>query len=186
MIAMQFVRVKGLKPRVDVFTRKLHNNMIQLWKDATKAFVTAIIEEDLIKVDTGMSKSSLLPLGRAVQMVTAIRAGINPQRDSRKGVTNIDGSYSPTQYKSAALGEKLGQKAFTLNFGSPTRPVFQFTWRIVVYQYWLNESSSNSIKSQNWHTLETGQKAFIDYLREHAPSRVPKLAEWLEPITGLI
>lgn len=176
---MQIVRVKGLKPRVDVFTQKLHANMSTLWRGATRAFIEEILKQDLIRVDTGMSKASLIPLGRAVKMVTAIRAGINPIREARKGVTNIDGSYDSNAYKTAALGEKVGEKAYILNFGSTARPVFVFEFRILVYQYLIGENS------RGWDTLKVGQQAFIDYLRKNAPQAVPKLAEWLDPITGI-
>lgn len=178
---MQIVRVKGLKPRVDVFTQKLHDNMSTLWRGATRAFIEEILKQDLIRVDTGMSKASLIPLGRAVKMVTAIRAGINPIRDARKGVTFVDGThsgaYDPNAYKTAALGEKIGEKAYVLNFGSKNRPVFVFEFRILVYQYLIGENG------RGWNTLKVGQEAFIDYLRTNAPKAVPKLAEWLDPIT---
>lgn len=178
----QFVRVKGLKPRVEVFTQKLHANMATLWRGATRAFIEEILKQDLIRVDTGMSKASLIPLGRAVKMVTAIRAGINPIRDSRKGVTYENGTpsgqYVSGDFKTAALGEKIGEKSYILNFGSPTRPVFVFEFKILVYQYLIGENN------RGWHTLETGQQAFLQYLRANAVKSVPKLAEWLDPITG--
>jgi hypothetical protein len=174
------IRVKGLKPRVDVFSKKLHENMTRLWKDATKEFIVEAIK--LVHIDTGMSRSSLLPLGRLVRMVTAIKAYGSrtpgkggPVRKSRTGYTDLAGNYDPTINRTAALGEKLGERAFRLNFGSPARPVFHFEFNIKVYQYALHE--------EDWESIERGQEAFLAYLKNNAINYVPKLAEWILPET---
>lgn len=164
------VKVKGLKPRVDVFTKKLHNNMTKLWKDATREFIRETIP--LIHVDTGMSRMSVAPLARLVRMLTVVKA-FSPVHKSRKGFTDINGNYDPKIARTAALGEKLGKKAFTLNFGTPGKPVFNFRFDLTVYQYDLHEDE--------WQSLERGQEAFINYLRENAVKYVPPLAEWLLP-----
>lgn len=166
------VRVKGLKPRVDVFSKKLHANMTRLWNDATKAFITEVLKD--VHIDTGMSRSSIAPLGRAVRMLTEVRA-FSPQRVSRKGYTDMEGVYHSDVNRSANLGEKLGEKAFRLNYGSPARPVFRFVFNIRVYQYALHEPQ--------WQTLERGQEAFIAYLKSNAMNYVPKLADWILPDT---
>lgn len=154
-----FVKVKGLKPRVDVFTKKLHNNMTRLWKDATRAFIAETIS--LIHVDTGMSRSSLVPLGRMVKMVTAVKA-FNPKR-------------GPWPSRSPAKGEALGAKSFRLNFGTPARPVFLFEFNINVFQW--------SLHDDEWRALESGQEAFLNYLKENAINYVPRLDEWILPET---
>jgi hypothetical protein len=171
-----FVRVKGLKPRVDVFTQKLHKNMIQLWKDATRAFIAETIKH--IHVDTGMSRTSLVPLGRLVKMVTVIRA-FQPKRKPGKagGITDMDGGYTPgPPWRGPAAGEAAGDvPGFRLNFGSPARPVFVFEFNIRVYQYALHEDQ--------WQSISRGQQAFLDYLKENAQNYVPTLAEWILPET---
>lgn len=169
---MQFslVKVKGLKPRVDVFTKKLHDNMTRLWKDATREFIKEALP--LVHIDTGMSRMSVAPLARLVRMVTEVKA-FSPKRRERKGYTDLNGNYDPTINRSAALGERLGQKAFKLNFGSKDRPVFVFRFDLKVYQYALHEDE--------WQSLERGQEAFLAYLRENAINYVPKLAEWILP-----
>ena len=176
---------KGLKPRVDVFTKKLHQNMSRLWTDATKAFLEEIIKNDLIKVDTGMSRASLLPLARAVRMLTVVRASINPKRGPRPGYNaGAQGGATswevgdPSQPKSIEAGIKAGQKAYRLNFGTPGRPVFRFEFNIVVYQHWLHEVYNND---PSWKSLERGTDAFRAYIKENAPNYVPTLAEWLLP-----
>lgn len=173
---MTFTRVKGLKPRVDVFTKKLHHNMTRLWVDATKAFVAESVKH--IHVDTGMSRMSMAPLGRAVRMLTVVRdLSTSPGKHGhkpRKGLTNLDGTYDPEGWRSAALGEQLGEKpTFRLNFGSTARPVFLFEFDIKVYQYALHED--------NWESLSKGREAFLNYLKHNAINYVPKLAEWIFP-----
>lgn len=172
------VRLRHLRANYGVFEKKLHENMSRLWRDSTKAFLEEIIKNDLIKVDTGMSRASLLPLARAVRMLTVVRASINPKSAPRKGYTPLDGSYNPTGVKSIAAGEKLGEKAYRLNFGSPKSPVFRFEFNIVVYQHWIHEVYN---ADPNWKALEKGTAAFEAYLKDNALSYVPKLAEWIQP-----
>lgn len=178
------VRVKGLKPRVDVFTKKLHANMTQLWNDATRAFIAEIINNDLIRIETGMSRSSLIPLGRVVKMVTQIKA-FNTKQPTRlknggtsrqhTGYTDMQGDWHNSPDRSRELGEKMGKKAFRLNYGSPARPVFRFVFNINVYQYSLYEPELQS--------LARGQEAFLAYLKSNAMNYVPKLADWILPET---
>lgn len=172
------IRVKGLKPRVDVFTKKLHENMSRLWKDATKAFLEEIIKNDLIKVDTGMSRASLLPLARAVRMLTVVRASINPKSKPRQGYNELGGGYNATGVKSIATGEKLGEKAYKLNLGSPARPVFYFEFNIVVYQHWIHEVYNSE---SDWQAIEKGTQAFKAYLEDNSSSYVPTLSDWIVP-----
>lgn len=172
-------KLTGLKPRVDVFSQKLHDNLSTVWRGATRAFVEAIVTNSIMSVDTGMSKASLLPLSRAVRMLTVARATINPKRTEVKGSMDMNGRWNPNLNRSAALGERVGEKAYTLNFGSKARPTFRFEFNIVVYQYLLHEDSANFTKSQNWQTLKLGMDAFDAYIKEYAPKAVPRLAEWL-------
>ena len=162
------IKVKGLKPRVDVFTKKLHTNMTRLWNDATKAFVVEVIKH--IHIDTGMSRMSIAPLGRAVRMLTVVKA-FNSRNPGMGGPLR-----GPWPSRNQDLGEKLGQKpAFKLNFGSPARPVFYFEFDIKVFQYALHESE--------WQSLDKGREAFLDYLNTNAIRYVPRLAEWILPET---
>ena len=179
------VKSKGLKPRVDVFTQKLHTNMKQLWEGATRAFIEEMLKEDTMLVDTGMSRASLLPLSRKVRMLTVARASVGGDGDKKGAMMLEDKKWHPDLTRGPALGEKLGEKAFTLNFGSKDRPVFKFEFHIVVYQHWFHENFGNggSLKptSRNMHSLAKGEAAFLDYIKQNAASKVPKLAEWILP-----
>ena len=181
------LKAKGLKPRVDVFTKKLHDDMTRLWNDATKAFLEEMLKQDTILVDTGMSRASLMPLARKVRMLTVARAQISPRRSPQKGATILEGDrgvWKPNLERGPDLGQKLGEKAFTINYGSTKRPVFRFEFRIVVYQHWLHEKFGRSPRSIGKESLEKGEAAFIDYLKTNARSYVPKLADWILPEGG--
>lgn len=179
-----FTKVKGLKPNVDVFSKRLHSNMTRLWNDATKAFLDELVKNDLVKVDTGMSRASLIPLARAVRMLTVVRASINPKVASKKGAFDMSGHYDSNGVRDIQHGIKLGEKAYKLNYGSERRPVFVFEFNIKVYQYWYNESFSNGTNSANWQSLEKGVAAFHDYIENNASLYVPRLAEWILPEGG--
>lgn len=172
-------RVKVHKPNVGIFSQRLHKNMTRLWRNATKAFLEAVIEGDLIRVETGMSKASLLPLARAVQMLTVVRATIDPKVASRRGYTSINGVYNPNGERSVDSGIKLGEKAYTLNFGLQDRPIFNFEFRIVVYQHLLYENGLvHGYPPQD--SLVKGQAAFRQYIEDNKQQYVPRLAEWIE------
>ena len=181
------VKSKGLKPRVDVFTQKLHTNMKQLWEGATRAFIEEMLKSDTMLVDTGMSRASLLPLSRKVRMLTVARASIGGNGDKKGAMelTPTGGEWNPNLTRGPALGEKLGDRAFTLNFGTKDKPVFKFEFRIVIYQHWYHENFGNggTLKpnSRNMRSLEKGEAAFVDYIKQNAASKVPKLAEWILP-----
>lgn len=180
-----FRKVKGLKPHVDVFSKRLHENMTRLWNDATKAFLDEIVKNDLVKVDTGMSRASLIPLARAVRMLTVVRASIHPKHASKKGAFDINGTWDPNGVRDVEHGIKLGERAYKLNYGSQQHPVFYFEFNIKVYQYWYNESFSNGTNSAGWESLEKATAAFDDYIRNNASLYVPKLAEWILPEGGI-
>ena len=178
------IKSKGLKPRVDVFTQKLHTNMKQLWEGATRAFIEEMLKADTMLVDTGMSRASLLPLSRKVRMLTVARASVGGD-GGKKGAMDMSGKYHSDWKRGPALGEKLGDKAFNINFGTKERPVFKFEFRIVVYQHWHHETFGNggTLKpsSRNMQSLAKGEAAFVDYIKQNAILKVPKLSEWILP-----
>lgn len=160
---MEFVAITGnfehLKNKSKV-QKYVHKILIRLWRDCIKEFILATA--DNIAVDTGMSKASLIPLAREVQLKTIIAdaaRGFGP----RKGYTDMSGTYHPDQVRSPEHGERLGQSAYTLEFGTPTNPELLFNFNIVVFQYFLHESLENYQNSSNWKSLEKGKKAFLDY-----------------------
>lgn len=175
---MRFVlNTAGLyRPDMKAFTKALHTRMKRLWTGATQEFLRAIVEADVIQVDTGMSKASLLPLSRAVRMLTTVRASINPKTAERKGYKDLPG-FSSGDVKSMEMGELLGQQAYVLDFGSIYKLNLKFRFEIAVYQYHLHENGLVR-GSGPWNSLIIGQNAFIDYIDKNAAKAVPDLREW--------
>jgi hypothetical protein len=100
-----------------------------LWRDAVRAYLRAVTENEVIPVDSGMSRASLLPLARLVRLGTEVDAGISAAGAQYKGepyTTGFGGRKSG--FKSRAHGEELGKNAYELVFGSKDRPtlIFEF------------------------------------------------------------
>jgi hypothetical protein len=175
------MEVKAKRIRADKvkFSKTLHKNISRLFDGAVRAFLTEVALDDTIRVETGMSKASLLPLAAEVRMKSIIKATISPTIRRKKGLVDISGTYHPDKFKSAAVGEQLGVrgKAYVLNYGSPSVPVFKFMFSIEVYQYALYENGYGSVQAYN--TLERGKKAFVSYLTDNLRDAFPKLADWL-------
>ncbi len=174
-INIKGIRTRGSKAR---FTKALHARMKRLWQGAIRAFIEAVLRPNLIKVDTGMAKATILPLARAVRLLEASRATINPITKSRKGFTELSGQWNPLGKKSAATGEKLGQDAFTINFGSPQRILFRFEFRIVVFHFILHELGLVP-GSGPWNILGIGNAAFLQYIADNSGDIAPEFNLWV-------
>jgi hypothetical protein len=166
-----------------VFNRKLYENTVKLWKEATMVFVYEIVNSGLVHVDTGMSISSLKPLARLLSSEPSYRkyrllsvinlyAEANQKHKRRKGYTDLEGNYHSEPDQSAKLGDKLGEDSFRLNYGGANRVIFRFHFDLKVYQYNLNDPAS-------WKSLEAGRNAFMAYLQSNALKVIPRLEEWM-------
>lgn len=134
----------------------------ELFEGAVEAFLRRVVLEDAIKVDTGMSRSSLLPLARAVNAATNIVTSFTPARGPQKGLVLRDGGYASSRFKGPAEGERAGENAFDLVLGNAKNPVFTFRFRINVFQWRHWEGV--------WAALEKGREAFNEHVRSsHRP-----------------
>ena len=140
-----------------------HNRLKRLWRDSVKAFILATV--DAMAIDTGMSVASLQPLGARVRLRTLILETLRGKGPKfKRGYTDLAGNYHPDQSKSRAHGERLGQKAYTLEFGTPSDTNLLFTFDIVVFQHQFHEPT--------WESLQKGEKAFIDYFEANFQSYI--------------
>ncbi|MCK4500445.1 hypothetical protein KAU11_08100 [Candidatus Babeliales bacterium] len=121
---------------------------------------------DVIRVDTGMSKASLLPLARYLRMYTEVSQGISFSKE-RKGSFTPDGVWQPNINRTAALGQRLGAKkaGYNMLYGGPKRMVFQFDFEIRVWQYLIYEQGFG--QDAAWDTIGTGRAAFNAYFDKH-------------------
>ena len=163
--------------------KALYDGLVALWKAAVREFIREIIKSDVIRVETGMSKSTLLPLSRLVRISTELSASIQPKVFAKLGYTSITGAYDPNASRTAPRGEALGRNAYVLNFGNQKRPVFSFKFRIVVYQYLLHEIGIVP-GTGPWNSLEIGRVAFINFLDTNYQKYIPLVGHYF--VTGNI
>jgi len=149
---------------VQKITKAEHTKLSHLWDDSAKAFLRAIVLSDVIKVDTGMSKASLLPLARYLKMYTAVKGSINPKNSEQRGSFTLDGVWQPDINRSAALGEASSslRAGYNILYGSNKRMVFVFDFEVRVWQYLLHEQGLG--KGPAWDTISIGRAAFYDHL----------------------
>lgn len=162
----------------DSYTKTAHRNMTQLWRDATKAFLNCVIQDGLIRVETGMSKASLLPLARAVRMLTTVRASIDPRIASRKGYTGMGGTYHPGQERSIEHGIQLGEDAYDLDYGSVNNMQLKFEFRITVFQFLIHENGLFGFEAMK--ALDAGRAAFTSYIKDNKAEYIPKIKNFLK------
>lgn len=138
--------------------------LITLWRKCIKAFIEEVLIH--VHVDTGMSVASIQPLATNVGLKTAIiesLRGFGPKPGHKEGSIKLAQFQDNIgKFKSRSLGSKIGRRAYALEFGSISSPQFKFTFEIVIFQWFLHESTINWIESSNWQALEFGKIAFLE------------------------
>lgn len=161
--------------RLPAIKSYVHKQLIRLWKDCILVFMDPILIQLSQHVDTGMSIASMRPIvtaarhsGRLPPGVRSSLSYVNMSGAPKPGHKKVPAEFSDNigPFKSAAFGEQLGQKAFTVSFGTPSAPNLEFTFRIAVYQHYINEFGLASLGP--WHALSEGQTAFVSYWETHA------------------
>jgi len=143
-------------------TQALHDRLSAVWATAASKFVKAAVTEVL--VDTGMSAATFFPLARQVRRgsVAAVRAHIvsqNPSRPKKDLAEFPTGQRrDPPGERSRSEGDRLGEKAYRLNFGSKKRPLFAFSFNTQTFQFALHEEVHGA--------LPEGEAAFRAYIQE--------------------
>lgn len=153
----------------EILLRSQYDILRDLWIDAMQEFVKAITAPGVIHLDTGMSKASIIPLGRAVAanyrtINKSIGAIVGGGSMGKKGYVSLDGTYHPDVWRTRQLGEQLGQKAFSFDLGVPEAPYFKFNFHIVVFQHKFHEPE--------WDSLAEGKAAFLDFYHQEFPKRM--------------
>lgn len=161
--------LKGLRGRgaAEKITKAEHTRLSHVWDDCARAYLRAIALSDIIKVDTGMSKASLLPIARLLKMYTEVKGSISGAK-KKKGVFDIDGGWHKDGERSVAAGEASNRlkAGHNLLHGSPKRMVFVFDFEITVWQYLLRDQNSIG-KDKAWQTIEVGRAAFQEHFDAH-------------------
>ena len=165
------VKTEGLDTKV---LKRIYAANKKATREAIKAFVYAVARK--IRVDTGMSKGSLMPLAPAVRIASGI--GITPKRTSRRGYTDMNGMYrGPDSYRTRALGEHIGAGSYQIDWGSYKKQIISFFYQINIYQWAFHENE--------WDALAFGEYAYVttwsDRIAKHLPPEVSKgatLSDW--------
>ncbi len=160
------------KPNIGAVQQFVFNELKQLWQECIRAFVNEAVKH--IHIDTGMSMASLQPLASRVNIPLAISEslrGYGPRKYSPPDDWEGEGKGG---VKGPALGASLGQKAYIIEFGTPTNPHLSFRFDIVVFQHYLHEASENyaASVSQNWRSLEKARDAFLNHWNANINSRI--------------
>jgi len=172
MVQVKIVGLQALRARINGIGKKLptisltiHTHLSNAWRAAAAEFVKAAVQEVL--VETGMSAATFFPLARLVkrgsvgQVRTFIRShgpiGARRDRPEFPGGRRA----SPPRIRSIKEGEREGERAFTLTFGSHRRPVFAFSFSTVVFQFAFHEESQSALPEGELAFRETVQRLFV-------------------------
>lgn len=171
MALINLVGVKALRQRLGRLKLKdmaepVYVSLVEVWEQAASEFIDAALED--ILVQTGMSAASFFPLARVVRNgdVSQILSFINSRATSgpRPGIPTFpDGRRTRTGFQDIDSGDRLGERAYRLSFGSSERPVFIFTFQTVVWQHAYYEPEQQ--------TLEKGRVAFVEYVNNNFANR---------------
>ncbi len=157
------------RPVAQQIQRDLYQELFRLWVGAGRAFIRTVALEGVVKVDTGMSRASLLPLARAVGLLTAVRRSITADRALRGRKGNIplgpDG-----KKRTIAAGRRAGEDAFDFDVGTPQSPHFIFEFEIKVLQYLIREQGDDGRTA--WDSIIKGRAAFLRHIDDNASDAV--------------
>lgn len=124
---------------------------------AAREWLRAVIPH--VPVYTGMSRGTLQPLGRFLNVAIPIRPVA-----VRKGY-------------SIETGAAASSFSFTKEGGS-----FYFTWTNEVLQYQINEFHRVPLPLRHptpWRSLTAGQRAFDAYAKNVIPKRIPRVNDFI-------
>jgi len=152
--------LKRKRPREKV-TTELHAALSRLLRDSIKEYLREAVKH--VKVDTGMSRGSLLPLARMLRIYTEIRSTIHPKVESRQGSFDMEGEWHKDIPRTLDAGIESShfKEEFNILYGTPYRPVFKFEYRISVWQWYINENGFGS--DEAWEAMAQAEEAMKNY-----------------------
>jgi hypothetical protein len=183
-------RVKRYNPhkrRIGALSIAIHERLKRLIHESAKYAMMQALLQSVIPQYTGMSIAQFLPLASKVKALTRVRALISPAHAPVQGYSRLHGGWSYRNVKGVSEGERLGQRAFNFTYGTPARPVFRFTFKIVVFQFWLHENAPSAAKARSsgpWGVLQIMEREFYYYVTKYWQDYIPDFPHWL--VTGEI
>ena len=137
-------------------TKTLGEEMRQLQRLAAKEFLSAMISEDNspVPIWTGMSRGSLQPLGRYLNVRVPIPAS---------SIKQVRKDRSPAH----------GRLEQAFSFSSKN---FRYTFNFRTFVKWFR---LHDVKWKNWGALDAGRAAYKAYIKANLKSRIPKVNRYL-------
>jgi len=166
---MLYTKVKFHKIKLDLkkFRKSLDAKVLKLFVGAIKEFVLNTYPH--VPVQTGMARSSLLPLAKVVNVVVPI----NPQ------IT------TPWATRRLALGPLLGKQGsnikdfIIINRNQYGPYLYTFSWYTNVEHWGFLESESHPrVASAPWYAVAKGTEAMKRYLDQHSDD-LPHVTDFL-------
>lgn len=138
----------------------------KLWENAAQNFLLSIVQDTLqYHIDSGMSLASTLPLASKLKIQKYIQAILAGRGKVRPGHKKLFGKWASNnaKYRSQALGERLGKKAYTLKYSESNDTELKFMFDIVVFQYFLHENGYAFGNEGNaWKSLDRAREEFVE------------------------
>jgi len=155
-------------------SQRLTQRLNRFWRHAIRVFIKTAVDALKEDRDTGMTVASFRPAAAEVRLRNWVLefGGFGP----KKGY----GPSKPYGIKSMAHGELLGRKAYSVRWSSPQRLQLDFTFNISVYQHLLHESRANYSRSLDWHSLDKGRDAMINWINQNINSPEYNLMELIK------
>ena len=145
------------------------------FNDGVRAFVDEVLRK--IKVDSGMTGASLLPLAGQVRHARFVTQAIASGK-KKKGHQTLSAPFENNNgpFRSRRLGARLGRDAYSLKHLDGANWSGEFLFRIVVFQHFYHEATGNTASgratSGNWRSLEAGMEAFKNTYRKQLKARL--------------
>lgn len=149
------------------YTRSLNRALGIVIREAARewlrAVITSVPSRGGFPVLTGAAKSTLAPLGRFLRVAI--------------------GDTSPVgKLDRRSEGEKASSFKITDDKTASSDFVYEFEWSNDILHYYLNEFyQMPTVASSPWHSLDAGRAAFIKYVEENLPKRIPNIADYISP-----
>ena len=172
---------KWLTPDLRRALKNTHDRSTRVFTHAARIFVETLAGEVSRHQDTGMSYASLFTIARAVK---ANLPAPSPKVAKRKPLTYMNGNVAVDSYKTVTVGERLGQKAGRIQFGTPSRPRFNFVFEIVVFQYFLNEFGLGFRGGAAWDSIGKATDAMNAYLNANKWKMLPGASDLFRETSG--
>ena len=154
------------------FKAEFHQRVTDLFNHAISIFISTVGDIVATHQDTGMSLASLFPTARKVG---APMPSLSPKVPLRKGITYMGGTYNPSGFRAAHVGEYLGTKASSISYV----PQYRFRFNITVFQHWINEFGYGPANI-TFDSVERGMEAMTAYIRTNIRDTVPRFNKYLK------